>query len=76
MERRKREEINPIWFTIHVCMGISQGNSLRSYLKQKCHFFSFTKSEKGIAEQILSGGLGTSERREKVEKGLGKVNMV
>jgi hypothetical protein len=34
-------------------MEISQGNSLYSYLKQKCHFFSIIK----IRKQVLPGGL-------------------
>jgi hypothetical protein len=31
--------------------------------KQKCHFFSFTKSENRRAEQVLPGRVGTSGRR-------------
>jgi hypothetical protein len=38
-------------------MEMSQGNSLCSNLKQKCHFFfSFTKAENRRVEQILPGG--------------------
>jgi hypothetical protein len=38
--------------------------------KQKCLFFfhSFIKSKKRRAEQVLSVGVGTSERREEVGK--------
>jgi hypothetical protein len=40
-------------------MEMSQGNSLRSYLKkQKYHFFSFTKSENRRVDQVLPGGRG------------------
>jgi hypothetical protein len=53
---------------------VSQGNSLHSYLKKQ-HFFFFTKSENRRAEQVLSGGVGTSGRREEVGKGCGRVNI-
>jgi hypothetical protein len=35
--------------------------------KQKCHFFSFIKSETRRAEQVLPEGVGVSGRWEKVE---------
>jgi hypothetical protein len=46
--------------------------------KQKCHFFSFTKSENRRAEQVLpgGGGVGTRRRCKEVGKGCGRVNMV
>jgi hypothetical protein len=44
--------------------------------KQKCHCFSFTKLENRRMEQILSGGVDTSGRGEKVGKGCGRVNIV
>jgi hypothetical protein len=41
-------------------------------------FFSFTKSENRRAEQVLPGkrGFGTDGRREEVEKGCERMNMV
>jgi hypothetical protein len=40
--------------------------------KPKCHFFSsFTKSENRRVEQVLSGGVGTSGRGRRWEKGVG-----
>jgi hypothetical protein len=41
---------------IHIHMEMSQGNSLCSNLKQKWHFFSFTKLGNKRIEQVLSGG--------------------
>jgi hypothetical protein len=35
-------------------MEMSKVNSLCSYLKQKCNFFSFTKLEDERAKQVLS----------------------
>jgi hypothetical protein len=53
------------------------GKSLLSYLKRtKESFFSFIKSENWTAEQVLSGGTGTSWKSEYVGKGCEKVNMV
>jgi hypothetical protein len=50
-------------------MEMSQGNSLCSHLKHKCHFFSFTKSEKRRAEQVPSGvGVGTGGKGQDVGK--------
>jgi hypothetical protein len=47
------------------------------YLKQtKMYFFSFIKSENRRVEQVFSGEVGTSQRRQEVEEGCGKVNMV
>jgi hypothetical protein len=31
--------------------------------KQKCHFFSYTKSEYRRVEQVLPGGVGTGGER-------------
>jgi hypothetical protein len=46
-------------------MEMSQGNSMGSYLKQKCHFsLSFTKLENRRAEQVLSLEVGTRGREE------------
>jgi hypothetical protein len=36
---------------------MSQYEILLSYLKQKCQFFVFTKTENRRAEQVLFGGL-------------------
>jgi hypothetical protein len=56
-------------------MEMSQGNSL--YLKQtKMSFSSFTKAENRRAEQFLSGGVGSSGRREDVWKRCRRVNML
>jgi hypothetical protein len=59
-------------------MELSQGNSLYSYLKQKWHFFSFTKSEYRRAEQVLWWWerVGASGRGKKVGKGCRRVNIV
>jgi hypothetical protein len=47
-----------------------------SYLKQKCHFFSFTKSNNNTAEEVLPGVLVPVEGEEKVGKGYRLVNML
>jgi hypothetical protein len=58
-------------------MEMLEGNSLCSYLKQaKMLFFYFTKLENRRAQQVLSGGVGTSGREEEVEKGWRSMNMV
>jgi hypothetical protein len=60
-------------------MEMSQGNSLCSYLKQaklSVFFFPFTKSENRREEQVLPGGIGTSEREKEMGKGCGRVNIV
>jgi hypothetical protein len=50
---------------------VSQENSCVAILnKQKCQVF-FTKLENRRAEQVLSGGVGTSERGKGVGKGGG-----
>jgi hypothetical protein len=57
VERRKLE-MNQCGLE-YIYMEMSQGNSLYSYLKQKCHFFSFTKSENRMAEnRSCLGGEG------------------
>jgi hypothetical protein len=45
-------------------------------VKQKCHIFSFTKSENRKAEQVLSWGVGTSGSGKEVGKRVEEVNMV
>jgi hypothetical protein len=52
VDRRKIEE--PIPFII--------------YLSKKIFIFSFSKLENRRSEQVLWGGVGTSERREEVRK--------
>jgi hypothetical protein len=46
--------------------------------KQKCNFFSFSKTESRKAKQVLSGvgGVGISGREENIKKGYRRVNMV
>jgi hypothetical protein len=55
-------------------MEMSQGNSLYSYLKQKCHFL---KNEIGEQEGRIGPvwGIGISGRGEDVEKGYRRVNI-
>jgi hypothetical protein len=40
--------------------------------KQKCHFFTFTKSENRMAEQALSGGLVSVGAERMCGKGRGR----
>jgi hypothetical protein len=50
-------------------MEMSRENSLCSYLKQRCHFFSFTKLENRREDQVLLGaGAGTSEKGRRWER--------
>jgi hypothetical protein len=67
----------PIQAIIHKYMETSHRHSLYSYLKQTKmpFFFSFTNSE-NRAEQVLSGGVGTSGKGQDVRKGGWRVNMV
>jgi hypothetical protein len=52
MKKNRKDE--PIGVIIHVYMEMSQGNSLCSYLKQKCLFLFFsTESEHRRVEQVL-----------------------
>jgi hypothetical protein len=66
VKRSDRDE--PVWVVIHMCIKITQGISLYSYLHLKlaktlCFSFyllcfSSTKLEKKKAEQVLPGGVG------------------
>jgi hypothetical protein len=61
-------------------MGMSQGYSVCSYLKQtKNIIFSFTKLENRRAKQVLPRvwwGVVNSGRGEEMRKGHGRVNIV
>jgi hypothetical protein len=75
MKKIRGDESN--WAIIYIYMDVPLGNHLCSHLKQtKKIFFPFTKSEVRKAEQVLSGGIGTSGREEELGKGCGRVNMV
>jgi hypothetical protein len=56
-------------------MEMPQGNSLCSYIlnKQKCHFFYFLyKIGEQKGKHVPLGGLGTSGRRRRWGKGVGR----
>jgi hypothetical protein len=59
---------------MHIYMEMSQGNSLYSYVKQKCLFF-FQKMEKRRANRSCLG-VATSGRGEDIRKGYRRMNMV
>jgi hypothetical protein len=65
VKRSSRDE--SVWVVIHICIKTTQGNSLCCYLY---------KSENRRAELVLPMGggrnVGTGEREEVVEKGVGR----
>jgi hypothetical protein len=80
MKKTSGEE--PVRVIIHIYMEMSQGNSLRSYLKQTkmSFFFSFTKSENrcrtGPAVAGREGWIGARGRGKVIGKVYKMVNMV
>jgi hypothetical protein len=61
------------FYTIHIYIEMSQGNSCVAILsKGKCHFFPFTKLESRSVEEVLPGvGVGTTRSGRKWEQGMG-----
>jgi hypothetical protein len=77
VERRKIEEMNQFRFYIYIWKCHKKILCVAILNKQKCHFFSFTKSVTRRPEQgPVCRTVDTSGSGEKVEKGYGRVNIV